>query len=91
MVWPFILIPFTQGCFVPNVVEIGPVVLEKKMKMWNIYYNNDDDDDSNDDDGHRTNFEQKRKKNRNNETQSRNNDIISRNCEIKKSYILYEI
>ena len=24
-------IPFTQGCFVPNLVEIGPVVLEKKI------------------------------------------------------------
>ena len=23
-------IPFTQGCFVPTLVEIGPVVLEKK-------------------------------------------------------------
>ena len=25
-----------QGCFVPTLVEIGPVVLEKK-KMWNVY------------------------------------------------------
>ena len=25
-------IPFTQGYFVPSLVEIGPVVLEKKMK-----------------------------------------------------------
>ena len=24
-------IPFTQGCFVPSLVEIGPVVLEKKI------------------------------------------------------------
>ena len=24
-------IPFTQGCFVPSLVEIGPVVLEKKF------------------------------------------------------------
>ena len=34
--WPFIwinFIPFTQGYFVPSLVEIGPVVLEKKMKM----------------------------------------------------------
>ena len=23
-------IPFTEGCFVPSLVEIGPVVLEKK-------------------------------------------------------------
>ena len=26
-------IPFSQGCFVPSLVKIGPVVLEKKMKM----------------------------------------------------------
>ena len=26
-------IPFTQVSFVPSLVEIGPVVLEKKMKM----------------------------------------------------------
>ena len=38
-------IPFTQGCFVPSLVEIGPVVLEKKMKMWKVYDNNDYDDD----------------------------------------------
>ena len=25
------LMPFTQGCFAPNLVEIGPVVLEKKI------------------------------------------------------------
>ena len=30
-------IPFTQGCFVPRLVEIGPVVIEKKMKMWKVY------------------------------------------------------
>ena len=24
-------IPFTQGCFVPRLVEIGPVVLEKRF------------------------------------------------------------
>ena len=30
-------IPFTQGRFVPSVVEIGPVVLEKKMQMWTFY------------------------------------------------------
>ena len=47
-------IPFTQGCFLPSLVEIGPVVLEKKMKMWKVYDNND-----NDDDGQRTNFDQK--------------------------------
>ena len=34
-------IPFTQGCFVPSLVEIGPVVLEKKMKMWKVYRQTD--------------------------------------------------
>ena len=48
-------IPFTQGCFVPSLVEIGSVVLEKKMKMWKAY----DDDDNDDNDGQRTNFDQK--------------------------------
>ena len=32
-----------QECFVPSLIEIGPVVLEKKMKMWKVY-NNDNDD-----------------------------------------------
>ena len=36
----------------PSLVEIGPLVLEKKMKMWKVY-------DYNDDDGQRTNFDQK--------------------------------
>ena len=34
-------IPFTQGCFVLSLVEIGSVVLEKKMKMWKVYDNDD--------------------------------------------------
>ena len=34
----------------PKLVEIGPVVMEKKMKMWKVYdnankANNDDDND----------------------------------------------
>ena len=33
--------PLTQGLFVPCLVEIGPVVLEKKMKMWKVYDNDD--------------------------------------------------
>ena len=45
-------IPFTLGCFVPSLVEIGPVVLEKKIKMWKVYENNDDD-------RQRKNFDQK--------------------------------
>ena len=31
------LIPFTQGCFVPSMVKIGAVDLEKKMKMWKVF------------------------------------------------------
>ena len=34
-------IPFTQEYFVPSMVEIGPVVLEKKMKMWKVYKQTD--------------------------------------------------
>ena len=57
-------VPFTQGCFEPKLVEIDPVILEKKMKMGKIYNDidaNDDnvDDDDDDDDGQRTNFDQK--------------------------------
>ena len=33
-------VPFTQGCFVPSIVEIGPVILEK-MKMWKVYRQRD--------------------------------------------------
>ena len=40
----------------PSLVEIDPVVLEKKMKMLKGYY---DDNDNNDYDGQRTNFDQK--------------------------------
>ena len=41
-IWPrpsFVdtLIPFTKESFVSILVWIGPVVLEKKMKIWNIY------------------------------------------------------
>ena len=32
------LIPFTQRCLLPSLVEIGSVVLEKKMKMWKVYW-----------------------------------------------------
>ena len=53
-------IPFTQGCFVPSLVEIGSVVLKKKMKMWKVYDNDDDTDNANNADGQRTNFDQKR-------------------------------
>ena len=34
-------ITFIQGCIVPSLVEIGPVVLEKKMKMWKDYKQTD--------------------------------------------------
>ena len=52
-------IPFTQGCFVPSLVEIGQVVLEKKMKKWKVYDNDNNNDNNNDDDGQRTIFFQK--------------------------------
>ena len=34
-------IPFTQGWFVPSLVEIGPLVLKKKMDMWKVYRRTD--------------------------------------------------
>ena len=30
----------------PSLAEIGPVVLEKKMKMWKVYNNANDDNDN---------------------------------------------
>ena len=42
-------ISFTRECFVPNLVEIGPVVLEKKMKMRKVHDNSNDNDDNNND------------------------------------------
>ena len=30
-------IQFTQGCFVPSLVETGQGVLEEKMKTWKVY------------------------------------------------------
>ena len=53
-----IWVPSTKGCIVPSLVEIDPVVLAKKIKMWKVYANDDNDDD--DDDGQRTNFDQKK-------------------------------
>ena len=35
-------IPFTHGCFVSSLVEIGFGVLDKKTKMWKFYENNND-------------------------------------------------
>ena len=40
MPWPFIwtnLNPLYPRLFVPSLVEIGPVFLEKKLKMWKVY------------------------------------------------------
>ena len=34
--WVWSFIPFSQGIFVPSLVEIGSVVLEKRMKMWKV-------------------------------------------------------
>ena len=33
---------FTQECFVLSLVEIGAVVLGKKMKMWKVYRQTDE-------------------------------------------------
>ena len=53
-IWP------KDALIVPSLVEIGPVVLEKKMKMRKVYYNDTNDDEDNDnDDGQRTNYDQK--------------------------------
>ena len=54
-------IPFTQGCFLPSLDGIFPVILEKKKKMWKVYDNDDADydDDDNENDGQRTNCDQK--------------------------------
>ena len=41
------LTPFTQRCLEQSLVNIGPVDLENKMKMWKVY---DNDDDSKHDD-----------------------------------------
>ena len=54
---PFIwsnLNPFHPRMLCAKEVEMGPVILEKKMKMWKVY-----DNDDNNDDGQRTNFDQK--------------------------------
>ena len=31
----------TKGCFVPSLIEIGEVVLEKEMKMCKVYRRTD--------------------------------------------------
>ena len=46
----------SQRYLVLSLVEIGPVVLEKNMKMWKAYDNANDDDNNDNDDGQRTNF-----------------------------------
>ena len=38
----------------PGLIEIGPVILEKKMKMWKVYDNANDITDNDNDDGQRT-------------------------------------
>ena len=47
----------TQGCFVPGLVKIGPVVLEK-IKMWKVYRQTDRRTDRQKD-GRRTSGDQK--------------------------------
>jgi hypothetical protein len=41
IIWS-VWIPFNQGCFLPCLVEIGMVVLEKKLKMWKVYRQTND-------------------------------------------------
>ena len=45
----------------PSLIKIGPVILEKEMKIYNDDNDDDNDDDDNDinDDGQRTNLDQK--------------------------------
>ena len=38
----------------PSLIEIGPVVLEKKMKMWKVYNDNNHNNDNNDNDDEAT-------------------------------------
>ena len=60
-------ITFNQKCFVPSLVEIGPIVLENKMEMWKVYdkaidsANPNDNTNFNviDNDRQRTTFDQK--------------------------------
>ena len=40
-------IPFTQGYFVPSLVEIGSVILEEKMKIGKVYDNENNNDNGN--------------------------------------------
>ena len=61
MAGPFICTKLNHihpSCFVISLVEIGPMVLEKKMKMCKVYENNNENNDDNDD-GQRTNSDQK--------------------------------
>lgn len=30
-----------QECFVPDLIEIVPAILKKKIQMWKVYKNND--------------------------------------------------
>ena len=46
---PFKSRSFTQGCFVPSLVEIDPVVLEKTMKILIVNDNNNGANGANDD------------------------------------------
>ena len=39
-----IWIPVIQGCFVPSLVELCQVALEKRKKMWKVYNDNNVDE-----------------------------------------------
>ena len=44
-IWRNLRVLITQECFVPSLVEIGLVILEKKIKIWKVYNNADNDND----------------------------------------------
>ena len=44
----------TQECFVLSLIEIGQLVLEKKMEMWKVYDNTKKYNDNDNNDGQQT-------------------------------------
>ena len=52
-------ISFTRGCLVQCLVDIVPVVMEKKTKMWKVY-DTDANEDNNDTDANEDNNDSQR-------------------------------
>ena len=70
----------------PSLVKIGPVVLEKKMKMYKVYDNANDDDnnDDHDNDRKRTNSDQKSSLETSSELKNKtNNNLIDIDVRMK--------